>query len=81
VFTHLNEDYQFRWLNELRRIISPKGIVVLTLHGRPVWRNLPREDVLDIRRRGFEFIAANHMKGVFPEWYQNAYHTKRYVLE
>ena len=21
------------------------------------------------------------MKGVFPEWYQNAYHTKRYVLE
>ncbi|MDQ3913617.1 MAG: methyltransferase domain-containing protein [Actinomycetota bacterium] len=81
VFTHLNEAYQFRWLNELRRITSPGGIVVLTLHGRPVWKDLPQEDVVEIRRRGFRFIAANHMKGVFPEWYQNAYHTKRYVLE
>ena len=81
VFTHLDEVYQFRWLTELRRITNPKGIVLLTLHGRPVWKNLPEEDVVDIRKRGFKFITAEHMKGLFPEWYQNAYHTKGYVLE
>jgi SAM-dependent methyltransferase len=81
VFTHLDEDYQFRWLSEFKRITSPKAIVLLTLHGRPVWKELPQEDVADIKRRGFKFAAANQMKGVFPEWYQNAYHTKRYVLE
>ncbi len=81
VFTHLDEGYQFRWLDELRRITSPKGIVLLTLHGRPVWKNLPEEEVADIKTRGFKFKAANQMKGVFPEWYQNAYHTKGYVFE
>jgi SAM-dependent methyltransferase len=81
VFTHLGEDHQFRWLNELGRITSPKGIVLLTLHGRSVWKDLPQEDVADIRKRGFRFVTAIHMKGVFPEWYQNAYHTKQYVLE
>lgn len=81
VFTHLDEDHQFRWLNELKRITSPEGIVLLTVHGRHAWKDLPREDVLDIESRGFKFIASNTMKGIFPEWYQNAYHTEEYILD
>jgi len=81
VFTHLNEDYQFRWLNELKRITRPNGVVLLTVHGRPVWKDLPREDVADIQERGFKFVAAHTMRGVFPEWYQNAYHKKEYVFD
>jgi SAM-dependent methyltransferase len=81
VFTHLDEDYQFRWLDELKRVTRPGGIVLLTVHGPHSWKNLPREDVTDIEERGFKFIASNTMKGIFPEWYQNAYHTKEYVLD
>lgn len=81
VFTHLDEDYQFRWLDELRRVIQPKGVLLLTVHGRRVWRDLPHEDVVDIQRRGFKFVAANTMKGIFPEWYQNAYHKKEYIFD
>ena len=81
VFTHLDEDYQFRWLDELKRITGPKGIVLLTLHGRRCWKDLPPEDVADVRGEGFKFISSNAMKGIFPEWYQNAYHTKEYVLD
>jgi cyclopropane fatty-acyl-phospholipid synthase-like methyltransferase len=81
VFTHLDEDYQFRWLDELERVTIPGGIVLLTVSGRRIWKHLPQEDVADIRKEGFKFTASNTAKGIFPEWYQNAYHTKEYVLD
>jgi len=81
VFTHLNEDYQFHWLSELKRIAKAKAILLLTVHGRHCWMNLPNEDVANIERAGFMFTTTNAMKGIFPEWYQIAYHTKEYVLD
>ena len=33
VFTHLDADYQDLWLEELRRITQPNGIVILTVQG------------------------------------------------
>jgi SAM-dependent methyltransferase len=81
VFTHLNEGYQFRWLNELRRVTQTGGVVLLTVHGRHVWVDLARKDVGEIERDGFKFLSSNAMKGMFPDWYQNAYHTKEYVFD
>ena len=40
VFTHLDEDYQFRWLAELRRVIKPGGTCVITLHGPQSWNQM-----------------------------------------
>jgi SAM-dependent methyltransferase len=81
VFTRLDEYYQFRWLSELKRTTRPKGIVILTVHGHHFWKDLPHEDVIDLRNGGFKFISANAMKGISPEWYQNAYHTEGFVLD
>jgi SAM-dependent methyltransferase len=81
IFTHLDEDFQFRWLDELRRVTRTRGIVLLTLHGHHVWRNLPQEDKDEIEVEGFKFRPSNSMKGIFPDWYQNAYHTKEYVVD
>ena len=81
VFTHLDEDYQFRWLNELKRVTKLGGVVLLTIHGPRTWRDLREEDVVEIEREGFKFISSNAMKGIFPEWYQNTYHTKEYILD
>ena len=53
----------------------------MTVNGRRVWRGFPREDVIDIKKEGFKFITSNARKGIFPEWYQNAYHSKEYVLD
>ncbi len=80
VFTHLNEDFQFHWLNELKRITKPNGFLILTINGYSVWKGLLHKDVSKIERRGFHFIIDNVMKDIFPEWYQNAYHTKEYVF-
>ena len=67
VFTHLDENYQFRWLEELRRIIKPGGILLVTLHGSK-------------NGQGFVF-ERSYEEGLFPDWYQNAYHSHDYVLE
>jgi cyclopropane fatty-acyl-phospholipid synthase-like methyltransferase len=81
VFTHFNEDYQFRWLNELKRIAKPKGILLLTVHGHYSWQTLPPKEVAKIEKEGFLFITLNDWKGIFPDWYQTAYHTREYILD
>lgn len=68
VFTHLEEDYQFRWLQELRRIARAGGVVLLTLHGAPAG--------------GPGFIVEDtYERGLFPAWYKNAFHTEEYVRD
>jgi SAM-dependent methyltransferase len=66
VFTHLDEDYQFRWLEELRRIAKPGALLLLTVNGS-------NDD------RGFVF-ERSYEEGLFPAWYQNTYHSKEYVF-
>ena len=68
VFTHLDEDYQFRWLEELRRIVKPGGVLLLTVDS-----SLAAE-------RDFVF-QRSYEDGLFPAWYQNAFHSKEYVVE
>ena len=67
VFTHLNEDYQFRWLEELRRITIPGGILLLTVDSSLVG------DQQFVFQRSYE-------DGLFPAWYQNAFHSRDYVF-
>ena len=80
VFTHLNEENQFRWLKELNRLIKPGGILILTLHGRYYWeKNLANKDIDRMEDEGFVFFVDNTFKEIFPEWYQTAYHNEKYV--
>jgi len=65
VFTHLDEEHQFIWLEELRRIAKPGAIILLTVHG-----------ITD--GRGFVFDRS-YEKGLFPAWYQVTHHSREYV--
>jgi len=67
VFTHLDEDHQFRWLEELRRISKPEGILLLTV------------DSSFVGEKDFVF-QHSYESGLFPAWYQNTSHSKEYVL-
>lgn len=40
VFTHLNEQLQFFWINELSRVLKPGGYVYFTTHGEHYLPNL-----------------------------------------
>jgi SAM-dependent methyltransferase len=81
VFTHLDEERQFQWLEEIKRVVRPGGIVVLTIHGETCWDGLPPEHKALMESKGFTFFRADFYKGIFPAWYQDAYHTRRYVDE
>ena len=51
VFTHLREDYQDAWLEELARVARPDGIVLLTVHGPSCGERLGRDFRRGARRR------------------------------
>lgn len=81
IFTHLNEEFQFRWLGELMRVAQPGGLVLLTLHGEHVWSQLHPELIAQLKSDGILFLIDDYWKGAFPDWYQSTFHLKEYVFE
>jgi SAM-dependent methyltransferase len=43
VFTHLAEEWQIPWMQELRRVCQPGGFVLVTVHGQSHLHRLPDE--------------------------------------
>lgn len=80
VFTHLPEDMQFAWLDELRRITAPGGYLLLSFHGNHVAASLGDEVVQAVDERGFYYMksAKGFTKGL-PTFYQEAFHTHAYI--
>jgi SAM-dependent methyltransferase len=80
VFTHLNEVIQ--WLEELRRALNHKGIVLLTTHGTHVFdankNNMDPASVESFLKKGFCYIS-NIGDGVLPDWYQTSFHSEEYI--
>jgi len=68
VFTHLDAPYQLQWLEELRRIAKPGGVLLLTV------------DSSLVGEKDFVF-QRSYEDGLFPAWYQNAFHSEKYVRE
>lgn len=44
IFTHLSRENQQHWSNELHRIISPRGLVIVTTHGEAFMEKLTEEE-------------------------------------
>ena len=78
VFTHFDEQTQFAWLAELRRVLRDRGVLVATLHGPQLTYNRPDLSAGQhqaLASRGFAFASGT---GAFNE--DSAFHTREYVL-
>lgn len=90
VFTHIDEDYQDRWLRELRRVTRPGGHLVLSVHGDAAFRayaggvgGAEGERVEEaLRHRGIAHVTNDSfVGGPFPDFYHSTFHTPSYVHE
>lgn len=80
VFTHIDEDHQDAWLEELRRLLRPGGLLLASLHGRRSWEQWPVVwGRRCLERDGFFFLTSKVDAGLHPDWYQVAWHTEDYV--
>ncbi len=80
VFTHLDEQLQDLWLPELRRILRPTGILVMTVHGERVTSALDADGVESLRRTGFVHRTTTKLNGIAPEWYNTTWHSQHYIV-
>ena len=91
VFTHLDERYQDMWLEELRRVVMPGGLLILSIHGEFAFQ-IAEGDAG--RRRGLGVLAEVvgtprhpvrrgrhvYLGGVFPDFYHTTFHSPWYVF-
>jgi SAM-dependent methyltransferase len=74
VFTHLDENHQRLWLPELRRVLKPGGLLLLTVYSEDVWKGLGV--AAEVEDKGFVFRRSAKLRGIHPEWYQTAFQTR-----
>lgn len=82
IFTHLNEKLQFKWLDELRRVLKTDGILIITFHGFESLEPKYQKRAIDakIQKNGFA-LSPPSLLGRFFNAYQTAYHTRNYITK
>ena len=78
VFTHLPEDMQLAWLEELARITKKDGYLLLTIHDDNLFPLEFKQEREKLNHKGFYFLVGSGTKGL-PDFYQTAFHNHCYI--
>ncbi|MES9993162.1 MAG: class I SAM-dependent methyltransferase [Candidatus Thiodiazotropha sp.] len=75
VFTHLPEEMQTVWLEELKRVTRKGGYLLITTHGEVL---APEQIRPALRDHGFYYSVSTGTDGL-PDFYQTSFHTEEYI--
>lgn len=75
VFTHLPEDMQFAWLEDLMRLLQPGGIGLFSIHGPNHYGTFKER----IEEAGFYYNDVGALTDGLPEFYRQSFHTADYI--
>lgn len=78
VFTHLSEDVQLAWANELCRVLRPGGLLICTTHGNNYLHLLATEQERQEYNAGKVVVQGNYVEG--RKWFF-AIHPEKFVRE
>ena len=78
IFTHLPEDMQFAWLQELHRVAKPGAYLILTVHGKNLYHHIPPESRHVMQDKGYYYLNVGDTDGL-PSFYQTAFHAHEYI--
>lgn len=68
------------WLTELRRIMKPGGVLLITVYGMAAAKVLDAEGQRMLQIQGFVHRRSRKLRGLVPDWYQTSWHSREYVL-
>ncbi len=82
VLTHLKREAQNAWLLEMRRLLSPGGIFLASVHGKSVAGDEIPGRMQDLLRKGIlDDIGDSTLNGIAPEgYYRGVFQTREYTL-
>lgn len=83
VFTHIN-DFEEAWLAELRRVVSPGGFAILTIHSEDVWEELRADSGHQLRHHATSVRHRLEPLGIDPvtdETFDQSMPSRRVALE
>ncbi len=78
IFTHLDEELQRPWIEELARVVRPGGLVLVTVTGPELATELLRPDDLERFEGGELVVKRSELAGLNA---CAAYHPARYIRE
>jgi SAM-dependent methyltransferase len=78
VFTHLPEDMQTAWLEELGRVAKPGSYLLLSTHGKELLPEVTAQDRERFAETGFLYLVGGGTAGL-PDFYQNTFHAEDYI--
>jgi SAM-dependent methyltransferase len=83
VFTHLAKDAQKIWLDELKRILAPGGLLMATVHGpfALAFECTPETAELALRAESFHENADDSLGEIADaEYYRNSFQSREYTM-
>lgn len=77
VFTHLSEVMHFEWIKEMKRVLKPNGLIIITTHGDSATDRLQSYEI-QLYNLGKLVVRGNVKEG--KKWYL-AYHPTEFIRD